>query len=248
MPINTSEGVNVVWVIIDTADKANAFDREHLAEFTSKLREACDSSKPAVAIIGAGERYFSAGIDLKAVASLKGLEDSFNLFVDHMGSAIEAIVRCRKPVIAAVNGYAVGLGFEIVQASDLAYAVENAKLGSPALRWGMIPPATPFILYNKIAAELTFTGRLLTAEEAFKLGLINGVVNGIDGLKERVEDVAGMIGGMEEWAVAEVKQALAMQRLQVFYTGLKEIALAAGRRSVAERINKYFLEKKKKPD
>ncbi len=246
MPIGIREGENVVWVIIDRADKANAFDRAHLIGFRESLESACGSDKPAVAIMGSGDRYFSAGIDLEAVASISTLEDSFSLFIDHMGSVIEAIVSCDKPVVAAVNGYAVGLGFEIVQASDLAYAVRTAKLGSPALRWGMIPPITPFTAYNKIAAELTFTGRLLTAEEAYRMGFINGVADGIEGLKTAVEEIAGKIGEMEQWAVAEVKHALAAQRLPLLYLGLKEIALAAGRRSVSDRINKFFLERKKK--
>ena len=245
MGVILREGKHSAWVIIDRQEKANSFDEAHLLEFSEKLVTACNSGKDAVAIRGAGEKYFSTGIDLEVVAGISSLEDSYRVVVEGMGKAFEGILLCDKPVIAAVNGYALGLGFEIVQASDLAVALETAKLGAPAMRWGMIPPVTPMLYYNKIAAEMVFASRLLTAEEARGLGLVNYTVKTAGELEDKVESLASKISETEKWARSLAKKTIGVKRLEEIYEGLRLIADAAARREVSSRIEEFFLKKKR---
>ncbi len=89
-----------------------------------------------VALRGAGERFFSTGIDLNWVASLGNVEGAASLVYEAFKRVIQAMLECKKPVVAAVNGHAVGLAFELVQIADMAVAVRGAKLGVPAVKWG----------------------------------------------------------------------------------------------------------------
>jgi len=239
------EGANTFWVILDREDKANSLDEKHLEDLYRGLSTACGSGKASVSIRGVGDKYFSTGIDLETVARIESLEDSYRIFVDKMGKVFEEIILCPKPVIAAVNGYALGLGFEIVQASDIAVAVENAKLGAPAMRWGMVPPLTPFIDYSKVTAEMIFASRLLTSEEAYRLGLVNYTVKSASELEEKVEEIASRIAESEEWARSLAKRVIGLKRLEAIYEGLRIIADAAARREVASRITEKFLKKKR---
>ena len=245
MGVVLKEGRHVAWVIIDRQEKANSFDEEHLEEFAEKLFSACKSGKEAVAMRGAGEKYFSTGIDLETVAKIASLQDSYRIFVEKMGKVFEGILLCDNPVIAAVNGYALGLGFELVQVSDLSVALESAKLGSPAMRWGMIPPVTPLLSYNKVAAEMVFASRLLTAGEAQSLGLVNYTVKSASELEDKVESLASKIAESERWARSLAKKTIGIKRLEEIYEGLRLIADAAARREVSSRIEEFFLKKKR---
>ncbi|MCU1482791.1 MAG: enoyl-CoA hydratase [Subtercola sp.] len=138
-----------------------------------------DADTWVVIITGAGDRAFCAGADLKAVAAgeLTGLDErlkrwGFAGFVSHAIS---------KPTIAAVNGFALGGGTELVLASDLAVAAESATFGLPEVKRGLIAGAggsfrLPRQIMPKVAMEAILTGAPLSAQRALELGLINRVV------------------------------------------------------------------------
>jgi len=251
VPINYSVEGPISWVVIDREEKANSLDLDHALQLAETIHQACsDEATRVVALRGAGERFFSAGVDLEAVAGLAGPEDAWKLMYEGLGGVCNAVASCGKPVIAAVNGHAVGIGFELLYAADLAWAVEHAKMGSPAVKWGMVPPASttvaPWLVGAKRAAYIALTGRLITALEAERMGFINGVVPGVNELLETVRGVAEDIARADPWAVSLARRLLAGARPHsMVERGLLALAQSAGREEVRRRA-RGFLESRGK--
>lgn len=163
-------------VTLNRPEVANALNSEASYELEKVWDDFAGNDDLWVGIVtGAGERAFSAGNDLKAQAAGKRLPRSPNGFA---GLAM----RCNltKPVIAAVNGLAVGGGFELALACDLIIASENAYFGLPEGRVGMMASGggvqrLPRVIPQKEALGIILTGRRVTAEEGKKLGFVNEV-------------------------------------------------------------------------
>jgi crotonobetainyl-CoA hydratase len=140
-------------------------------------------------LTGAGDRSFSAGADLKAVFRGEVVHDPDR---EHLGFAGIVRLDISKPVIAAVNGFALGGGFEIVLHCDLAVAAEGATFGFPEARVGKMAAAGGAFRIGrsvppKLAAELLYTGTAITAGRALELGLINRVATGATALDAALE-------------------------------------------------------------
>ncbi len=151
-----------------------------------------DPSVAVVALTGGGDKAFCAGADLKVFVdfSPKKARD----YVQLAKAATRKIETLKKPVVAAVNGVALGTGCEIALACDLVVASRNARFGQTEVNVGLIPGAggtqrLPRIVGLKRAKELIFTGRLLDADEALQLGLVNRVVDAGD-LRKAVNELA----------------------------------------------------------
>ncbi|HLB28384.1 MAG TPA: enoyl-CoA hydratase-related protein, partial [Dehalococcoidales bacterium] len=158
----------------------NALNGELLGELCSLLDEvAADESARVVIITGSGDRAFVAGSDVKEMQPKTSV--TIQEFVLANRLALEKIERLPKPVIAAINGYALGGGCELALACDLRIAAENARFGQPEINLGIIPGAggtqrlTRLIGMAK-AKELIFTGDMIDAGTALSLGLVNKVV------------------------------------------------------------------------
>jgi len=130
-------------------------------------------------ITGAGERIFSAGWDLKEIAALENNEDAVNSAIDCPGgfAGITEFWGLKKPVISAINGMAVGGGFEIALATDLVIAAEHAEFFLPEMQRGFLPDVgaiqiLPRKLPYNVAMELLYTGRRMSAQEAERWGLV----------------------------------------------------------------------------
>ena len=158
----------------------NALNGELLGELGSLLDEiAADESARVVIITGSGDRAFVAGSDVKEMQPKTSV--TIREFVLANRLALEKIERLPKPVIAAINGYALGGGCELALACDLRIAAETARFGQPEINLGIIPGAggtqrlTRLIGMAK-AKELIFTGDMIDAGTALSLGLVNKVV------------------------------------------------------------------------
>ena len=130
-------------------------------------------------ITGAGERIFSAGWDLKEIAAFENNEDAVNSAIDCPGgfAGITEFWGLKKPVISAINGMAVGGGFEIALATDLVIAAEHAEFFLPEMQRGFLPDVgaiqiLPRKLPYNVAMELLYTGRRMSAQEAERWGLV----------------------------------------------------------------------------
>lgn len=181
------------WITFNRPEVLNALDvqsRRELAECLGEMER--DPSVAVVALTGGGDKAFCAGADLKMFVdfSPKKARD----YVRLAKAVTRKIETLKKPVIAAVNGVALGTGCEIALACDLVVASRNARFGQTELNVGLIPGAggtqrLPRIVGLKRAKELIFTGRLLDADEALELGLVNRVVES-DDLRKAVNQLA----------------------------------------------------------
>ncbi|MFQ6023859.1 MAG: carnitinyl-CoA dehydratase [Acidiferrobacterales bacterium] len=159
--------------------KANAIDPATSRVLGNAFISFRDDPALRVAIVtAAGERFFSAGWDLKAAAAGEGLDADYG---PGGFAGLTEVFDLNKPVIAAVNGLAVGGGFELVLACDLVVAAEHAEFFLPELSIGLIPDGggvlrLPRRLPHAVAAEMLMTGRRMPATEAARWGLVNKVV------------------------------------------------------------------------
>ncbi len=167
----------VLEVVLDRP-KANAIDAATSRELGRLFVEFRDDPDLRVAILtGAGEKFFSAGWDLNAAAAGEAIDGDYG--PGGFGGLSE-LHDLHKPVIAAVNGLAVGGGFELALACDLIVAADHARFFLPEVFVGLLPDAASIRLPRRlpyhIALEMLLTGRRLDADEAVRWGLVNAVV------------------------------------------------------------------------
>ena len=183
----------VATITLNRPEALNAFSKEVVEEILHALEDVkTDEAVRVVVLTGAGEKAFSAGADIKAMVgmtALKARELSF------MGEKLcVGLENLEKPVIAAINGYALGGGLEVAMSCDLRIASENAKMGQTEINIGLIPGwggtqrLTRLVGMTK-AKELVFTGRIIDAKTAEQIGIVNMVVPA-DKFRETVSQFA----------------------------------------------------------
>ncbi len=170
---------HLAWITLNRPESLNALSDKMKQEMRLALEDARDDREVHVIIItGAGNKAFSAGAD---ISEFTKLTSSDQIGRHGRPQPILFIREIPKPVIAMVNGLALGGGCEIVLASDLAIASENAKFGLPEIRVGVIPGSGGTQILSRLvgekrARELIYTGNMITAAEALQMGLVNRVV------------------------------------------------------------------------
>jgi crotonobetainyl-CoA hydratase len=208
--VRTERHDAVVEVVLDRP-KANAIDTATSRELAAAFASFRDDPDVRVAILtGGGERFFSAGWDLKAAAAGEEGADT-----DHGPGGFGGLTEMfdlDKPVIAALNGMAVGGGLELALACDLIVAAEGVELFLSEVTVGMIPDAgglfrLPRWLPRAVALEMLLTGRRMSADEAARWGLVNRVVPRAE-LMPAAHELAGRIIAAAPLAVAAVKEVL----------------------------------------
>jgi 3-hydroxypropionyl-coenzyme A dehydratase len=172
---------DVAIMKINSPEVLNALDKEVAAELYTEIEIAGADDKIKVIIItGAGERSFCAGGDIRYVANIDPIEAE--RYATFMHGLLNKIENLEKPVIAAINGYALGGGCQLALACDIRIASSNARLGQPEVTIG-IPPGwggtqrLSRIVGPAKAKELIYTGKMITAKEAERIGLVNKVVS-----------------------------------------------------------------------
>ena len=191
--------------------KVNALNEEAVLEILSRLDEAeRDEDVKVVVITGAGEKAFCAGLDLTTVKDINVVKA---VEVTKRGQKLTlAIEELGKPVIAAINGYALGGGLELAMSCDIRVASENARLGQTEVNVGLIPgwggtQRLPRLVGKGIAKELVFTGKMIDAKTAERIGLINMVVPP-EKLKSAVEELAKVIMSRPPIAIKLAKELI----------------------------------------
>jgi enoyl-CoA hydratase/carnithine racemase len=176
---------HIAYITINRPEVMNALHYDANVELGEIFNDFKQDDESWVAIFtGAGERAFSAGNDLKATAAATArgekLSDKPVIF-----GGITSGFECYKPIIAAVNGFALGGGFELALACDIIIAAEHARFGLPEPRVGLIAAAggmhrLPAQIPLKLAMGMMLTGKQITAQEAYRFGLVNEVVPGTE--------------------------------------------------------------------
>jgi len=189
----------VAWLMINRPKKRNALNRETLSEIHQALSSLeQDSSVRVVVITGAGEKAFIAGADITELADLTP-EDAKELVLKYNRMVFDYIENFSKPVIAAVNGYALGGGLELAMACHLRIFANTAMVGMPETSLGLIPgyggsQRLPQLVGKGRALEIMLTASMVDANRAYEIGLANFVCS-LSELTNTVDKLANQIIG-----------------------------------------------------
>jgi enoyl-CoA hydratase len=201
----------IAVVTIDRPKVLNALNHVSMTELElvfTDIRE--NDAIRAVLLTGAGEKAFVAGADIGELASVSALEGEQ---LARRGQRVfHLIENCGKPVIACINGFALGGGCELALACTLRIASSSARLGQPEVKLGIIPgyggtQRLPRLIGKGAALKLILTGEIIGAEEALRLGLVDEVV-APDQVLARAEQIATTIAGMAPLAVRDSIRAV----------------------------------------
>ncbi len=200
---------HVALITLNRPDALNALNDQLLGELVHALEDAQVNDKVRCVVITGSDKAFAAGADIKMM-STKSFVDMFS--EDFFGPEADAIARIRKPVIAAVSGYALGGGCELAMMCDFIIASDTAKFGQPEINLGVMAGLggsqrlTRFIGKSK-AMDMNLTGRFMDAEEAERSGLVSRVVP-VKKLKEEALSAAAKIAEKSIMSVMAVKEAV----------------------------------------
>jgi len=197
----------VAIVTIDRQEAMNALDVATLTELRDRLRELADDDATRVVILtGAGEKAFVAGADIKYMSGLDVAQaKEWGALGHETGRLLETMP---KPTIAAINGFALGGGCELAMACDIRYAASGAKLGQPEVNLGIIPgwggtQRIARLCGLGVAKELILTGRIVDAEEALRIGLVNAVQ---DPVLDKARELGALLASKSPIALRLMKE------------------------------------------
>ncbi|NLW25393.1 MAG: short-chain-enoyl-CoA hydratase [Clostridia bacterium] len=201
----------ILTITINRPKVLNALNTDTLKDIRTAIREARDNAEvKAVIITGAGEKSFVAGADIAQMRDLNVLEGrDMTMLGQDVFAEIENL---DKPVIAAVNGYALGGGCELAMACDIRIASEKAKFGQPEVNLGIIPgyggtQRLPRLIGKGRAKYYIFTGEMMSAQEAYNFGLVDKVV-APEELMAKAREVAKTIMAKAPVAIMMAKRAI----------------------------------------
>ena len=239
----------IVQITVDRPDKLNAMNLDVMDEFITTLGELDNDSSRVIIITGSGQKAFSAGADIEYMSKIGPTEAEKYALRGH--DVLNKIEKIEKPVIAAINGYALGGGCELALSCDIRFASPNAQLGQPEVTLGICPgwggtQRLLRIIGPARAKDLIFSGRRISAEEALSMGLVNRIFSS-DSLLSETKTYARAITKNSNFAVGISKMLVNRGMDASLDTGLKlEIyswSLCFSTKEREERM-KAFLEKK----
>ncbi|MES2745842.1 MAG: enoyl-CoA hydratase [Bdellovibrionota bacterium] len=175
--IQIQENEGILEIVISRPERKNAFTAEMYAAFAGTLRAAADADRIKVVILSGQGGNYSTGNDLKDFLEAPPTSEKDPVF-----QFLRAIAEFPKPLIAAVEGFAVGVGMTMLLHADLVYATPSAKFQLPFTNLGLVPEAgssylLPLLVGHLKASELCLLGEAIDAETALKLGVVNDLVS-----------------------------------------------------------------------
>ena len=210
--ILTNISNSILTVTINRPDKLNALNRKTIDELSTAIKNAeTDPSVKVIIITGSGNKAFVAGADISEFSDFS-VEQGKALSAEGHQKLFDLIENLSKPIIAAVNGFALGGGLELAMACHIRVASDNAKMGLPEVSLGVIPGyggtqrLTQLVGKGK-AFEMIMTGDMIKADEALLSGLANHVTTQ-EQLLEKCEEMAGKIMSKSPLAVASAIRAI----------------------------------------
>ena len=223
--LDVDDGVGLVRL---DRPPANAIDHQMGLELQEAFRDAASRDDVGAVVIWGGPKIFAAGADIKAMVGF-GPEE-VRPVVAALGDALDMLEAMPKISIAAINGYALGGGFELALAADLRYLADDGKVGQPEIGIGVIPGAggtqrLTHLVGPGRARDLVYTGRQVAADEASDLGLVERVLPPDEVLNAATADARAFARGPRE-ALAAAKMAIRAALLTPGPEGLaREVAL-----------------------
>ena len=199
------------YVTVNRPKALNALNMATMEELRAAFTNLQhDGAVRSAILTGAGEKAFVAGADINELAQQDAV--SGKSFAMRGQSVLDLVENLGKPVIACINGFALGGGCELALACTMRLASENAKLGQPEVKLGIVPgyggsQRLPRLVGKGIAMQLVLTGEMITAQEALRIGLVNEVAPAAE-LIQRAEAIAGKIAANAPLAVQYALEAV----------------------------------------
>lgn len=206
---------HITWITINRPSQMNALNKNTIAELREALEAENNNKNTGVVILtGSGDKAFVAGADIKEFAHFS-IEEGHQLAAQGQDLLFDYIPQMSKPVIAAINGYALGGGLELAMSCHFRIASDNAKMGLPETSLGVIPgyggtQRLAQLIGRGKAAELVFTAGMISADEAYQWGLVNHVCT-LDELKDLAGKIAGKILKNSPMAIASAIRSINAQ-------------------------------------
>jgi len=228
---------SIAHVQINRPEKVNAMNAAFWEEIVDIFQWIDDTDAVRVVVISGAGKHFSAGIDLMMLASLAGQMGKdvgrnarfLRKTIQRLQASFTAVDTCRKPVLAAVQGYCIGGAIDLISACDMRYCSSDAQFSIKEIDMGMAADVgtlqrLPRIIGDGIMRELAFTGRNVEADEALRIGLVNRVYDDQAALMDGVFAIAREIAAKSPIAVAGTKEMLSYMRDHRIDDGLDYIA------------------------
>ena len=222
-----SAGIATIW--LNRPKVLNAMNKQLWLDFQGALEDAKRDSAVKVIVVTGQGRAFSTGADLKE-SKTRSIED-YRDYLEELQEASRKLIRFEKPTIAAINGYALGSGYELALACDIRVAANEAQIGSPeskvtsSVTGGAMRLVQDLIGPGK-ACELLFTGEYISGTEAQRIGLVNRSVP-LDELMDEVRYMAAKIAENSSFSIKMIKRGLLMARGEVSLEALMDYEVEA---------------------
>ena len=210
--VNVDIEDGVCQIAFDRPGALNALTKDTAVALAETIEDASVEAYHAIVITGEGDA-FSAGGDLQALSEApESTRTAYESITDTFGRVVEAMLECPVPIVAKVNGDAIGAGLAIVALSDIAYAAEDATFSCAFVRVGLIPDTggtfmLPQIIGLRAAKQLAFTGEFFSAERAADLELVNDAVPAAE-LDDQVEETVAQLRKRPTEIIGLMKQAM----------------------------------------
>jgi enoyl-CoA hydratase len=247
----TERKERILYITINRESKLNALNKDTLAELHNAIVNAfADAEVGGIILTGAGPKAFVAGADIAEFAGLD-INGGRELAQQNQTSVFNLIENGPKPVIAAINGFALGGGLELAMACHIRIASDNAKMGQPEVTLGLIPGyggtqrLTALVGKGK-SLEMIMTADMITAAEAVQAGLVNHVTTP-EGLLPKAEEILQKILSRAPLAIAAAIKAVnaaGQNNVDGFATEIEEFGKCFGTTDFKEGVS-AFLEKRK---
>ncbi len=233
-----SHDAHIAEVRLSRPDRSNAMNDAMWHELRKAFQWADAESEVRVVLLTGAGRHFCSGIDRSLLANVQAVVDHADPARSHerllrlildMQVCLTSVERCRKPVIAAIQGACIGAGVDLVTCCDMRYGAADAQFSVREIDVGMVADVgtlqrLPHLVPDGVARELAFTGRMLDAGEAQEIGLINREFETHEALQEGVKKIARSIAGKSPLAVRGTKEMLNYGRDHSVADGLNYVA------------------------
>ncbi len=227
----------VAQVVIDRPEKINAMNADFWAEIIDVFRWVDDTDEVRVVVLSGTGPHFSSGIDLQLLAKVGAQlgkdvgrnAEQLRRKILSLQASFNAVDHCRKPVIAAIQGYCLGGAIDLISACDMRYCSADARFSIKEIDMGMAADVgtlqrLPRIIGDGMMRELAYTGRTLDGAEAQAIGLVNRVYENPEALMEGVNEMARQIAEKSPLAIRGTKEMIRYMRDHRVDDGLEYIA------------------------